>query len=433
MILALDKAKVLKQAKHAANWWLFISIVGFLLSFLLPYLRLLPTWMIGLVRSASEAAIVGGLADWFAVTALFRPVNVFGFVPIFPSHTAIIPKSKDSIASILGEFIPEHFLKTEDLISIVRRHNPAQMVADWFLQKSNSENFGRHGANLLSKVIQELHEESVQGLISKTLRDAVKSVDLSRKGGEILEVLVSDGKHNELLDQAIASLKEMLGDPGARANIAAKIANFIRDEYPVGQILVPTEAVGTFVAGKIAGWIDSYLGDVFKQPDHELREAFNDKVKTLIVHLKGSREFAEKGEEIKQYILSDEKFTSFVRSLWASIRDSVERDLRNDHSEIYQKLVATGDWIGTTLRVDNELRSSLNRQAESLVEEFGPALGKFVSEHIEGTVNGWDANDMSALIEGNIGAKLQKIRINGTMMGGILGGVLFGIACILSR
>lgn len=377
--------------------------------------------------------MVGGLADWFAVAALFRPVNFLGLIPIFPSHTAVIPRSKDRIAMSLGDFVREQFLKTETLVAIVKRNSPAKFVSNWFLEKPNSERFGRHSAKLLTWAINGLDEESVQALISETIREAFKDVALSRKTGEILEGMFSDGKHHELLDEAIAKFTEMLRDPGARASIASKIAEGIREEYPKGQILVPTEAVGRFATGKIAEWIENYLKSVSEQPGHAMREAFDRKANELIVHLKGDSKFAKKGDEIKEYILNDEKFKAYVRSLWDSLRYLVEKDLRNENSEIHKRIVAAGGWIGETLQKDKELRLSFDRQVESLVEQFGPVFGKFVSDHIEGTVNRWDAKSMSLLIEENIGPDLQKIRINGTIVGGLLGGLLYAIAYIASH
>ena len=420
----VGNAQKLRRAKRTPFTLLLIAVSIFLLS-LLP--MGLSEWVIRPARYISEAAMVGGLADWFAVTALFRPINI----PVFSSHTGVIPRNKSRIASSIGEFVQVNFLKNEALVDIVKRNDPAKLVADWFLQPANSERFGKHSANLLYRAINELHEESVQALMSKTLRDAFKNVDLSRKTGEILELMMSGGKHHELLDQAIASLTESLRDPRARANIATAIAKSIRDEYPNGQILVPTEAVGSFAANKIAGWVESYLKNVSEQPNHEIRDAFNNKIKMLIVHLKGNSEFAAKGEEIKAYILRDEKFVSTMRSLWDELRGSVEKDLRNANSEIYKKLVATGNWIGTTLEADRDLRSSFNRQAETLVEEFGPALGAFVSGHIERTVNAWDANEMSSLIEESIGSDLQRIRTSGTCIGGALGFILFVIVDVV--
>ncbi|MFM9927721.1 DUF445 domain-containing protein [Variovorax sp. H27-G14] len=420
----------MERAKRRAAWFLVGAAGFFGLSLIW---KAPPAWTMKLLQSMSEAAMVGGLADWFAVAALFRPVNLLGLIPIFPSHTAVIPRSKDRIASSLGDFVRDHFLKTETLVAIVKRNDPAQFVAKWFLEKRNAERFGRHGAKLVAWALNGLHEESVQALISRTIREAFKSVDLSRTSGEVLEAMLSQGRHHELLDEAIAKLTEAFQDPATRATLAAKIAEGIRDEYPKGQLVLPTEAVGRFAAGKIAEWIESYLDNVSKQPSHALREAFDKKANSLIVHLKGDSKFTKKGDEIKDYILNDEKFTGYIASLWTSLRDMVERDLRNEDSEIHQKLVAAGDWIGSTLEKDEELRSSLNRQVESLVDQFGPALGKFVSDHIEGTVKGWNAKAMSTLIEENIGTDLQKIRINGTIIGGLLGGLLFAIAYLSSN
>lgn len=426
----VSKAEALERAKRRATWFLAGATALFGLSLVL---KGPPIWMIDLLRSMSEAAMVGGLADWFAVVALFRPVNLLGLIPIFPSETAVIPRSKDTIASSLGDFVRDHFLKTETLVAMVKRRDPARFVASWFLEKQNAERFGRHGVRLLSWALNGLHDEKVQALISKTIHEAVKSVDLSRTAGEILEAMLAQGRHHELLDEAIARLTETLRDPATRATIAAKLAEAIREEYPKGQLVLPTETIGRSVAGGVAGWIENYLINVSRQPGHYMRVAFDRKANELVVHLKGDSKFARKGDEIKEYILGDEKFIGYVQSLWTSMRDMIQKDLRSADSEIHRKLVNAGDWIGTTFERDEELRSSLNRQVEALVEQFGPSLGVFVSNHIEGTIKGWDAKAMSVLIEENIGTDLQKIRINGTLIGGLLGGALFAVTYVSSH
>jgi uncharacterized membrane-anchored protein YjiN (DUF445 family) len=430
MEVASDKAEALERAKRRAAWCLVSAMALFIVSLSWKWP---PAWTMGLLRSISEAAMVGGLADWFAVSALFRPVNLLGLIPIFPSHTGVIPRNKNRIATSLGDFVRDHFLKTETLVAIVKRNDPAQFVANWFLEKRNADRFGRQGAKLVAWALNGLHEESVQALISNTIRGALKDVDLSRTSGEVLEAMLSQGRHHELLDEAIVKLTEFFHDPATRATLAAKIAEGIRQEYPKGQLLLPTEAVGRLASGKIAEWIENYLDNVSKQPRHALRDAFDKKATSLIVHLKGDRMFAKKGDEIKDYILNDEKFTGYIASLWTSLRDMVERDLRNEDSELHRKLVGAGDWIGSTLEKDEELRSSLNHQVESLVAQFGPALGKFVSDHIESTVKSWNGTAMSTLIEANIGTDLQKIRINGTIIGGLLGGFFFALAYLSSN
>lgn len=430
MEAVLDKAEALDRAKRHAAWFLVGAAALFGLSLVL---KGPPVWVIELLRSMSEAAMVGGLADWFAVAALFRPVNLLGLIPIFPSHTGVIPRSKDRIASSLGDFVRDHFLKTETLVAMVKHRDPAQFVANWFLEKRNTERVGRHGAQLLSWALNGLHEEKVQALIAKTIRDAFKDLDLSRTAGEVLEAILRQGRHHELLNEAIATLLETLRDPGTRASIADELSKAIRSDYPKSQYLLPTEAIGRSVTDGGVSWIARYLENVSQQTDHEMRAAFDRKAKELVVHLKGDSEFASKGDEIKEYIIGDEKFTGYIRALWTSLREMIEQDLRHTDSEIYMKLVGAGDWIGTMLEKDEELRASLNRQVESLVEQFGPALGTFISNHIEGTIKGWDARAMSVLIEENIGTDLQKIRINGTLIGGLLGGVLFAIAYLASN
>ncbi|RYH28362.1 MAG: DUF445 domain-containing protein, partial [Alcaligenaceae bacterium] len=349
------------------------------------------------------------------------------------THTAVIPREKNRIASELGEFVRNNFLETNKLIDLVRRTDPAKIVSDWFLDERNSKRFGQQGANLVAWAVAGLNEASIQAVISRTIQQALRNANLSTTLGELLEAMLSQGRHHELLDEVIEKLTGILRDAGARAGMAAKIAETFRKEYPKGQILVPTEALGRVAAEKISVWVERYLQEVSEQPHHALRDAFDKKAFALVVHLRGDRVFARKVDEIKERILTDEKFTGYIGSLWHSLREMLERDLRSSDSEIHKKLVAAGSWIGATLDADEALRSSLNRQVEALVQQFGSSLGEMVSDHIEETVKSWDAVAMSTLIEENIGARLQRIRINGTVIGAVLGAILFTIAHFGSR
>jgi len=428
-LISLSKADVLSRAKRQATAYLVVAAIVFLITL---FLKLPQPWgiVIELVKAMAEAAMIGGMADWFAVSALFRPVNLLGFIPVFPSHTNVIPHSKEKIASSLAGFVQDHFLAPETLVQLVKGHDPVQWLAKWFLDEENAKQFGRHSVKVIRWALNGLHDDKMQELIGQMVQRAVNSIDLSRSTGEILDALLQDGQHHELLDEIITRLMLVLRDPETRNQVAERIASTIRAENPVVQKILPTEAMGRAIVGGAANWIDSYLADVAHKSDHDLRKLFDAKAKYLIERLKNDPELTEKGERIKDYILKNENFTAYMRNIWTHLRDLLEDDLSNSNSEIHRRLVNAGSWVGKTLEGDKELRNSLNRQFEDLVQQFGPGLGSFVAQHIEGTIQSWDSQDMSTLLEENIGTDLQKIRINGTLIGGLLGGGLFIITTL---
>ncbi|NIG74740.1 DUF445 domain-containing protein [Klebsiella sp. Ap-873] len=412
----MEKLTELKRAKRLALSLLLIAAATFVVTLFLP-----PSFWVSGLKAISEAAMVGALADWFAVVALFRRVPI----PFIAQHTAIIPRNKDRIGENLGKFVQEKFLDTQSLVDLIRRHEPAQMMGTWFRQPENAQQVGRHMLKVMEAWLSLTDDMRIQGLIRRAVHKAIDKVDLSYFSALLLESLTKNNRHQALLDSVIAQLLALLEKPASREFIARQIVRWLETEHPVKARVLPTEWLGEQSAELVSDAVNSLLDDVSQDKTHQLRRAFDRAVQRLIDSLKNDPEMAAKAETIKSYLKEDEKFNLYLGELWNDLRGWLKTDIASDDSRVQKRIAEAGQWLGETLTADAPLRASLNEHLEQAARHIAPDFSAFLTRHISDTVKSWDAKDMSRQIELNIGKDLQFIRINGTLVGGSVGLVLY--------
>jgi uncharacterized membrane-anchored protein YjiN (DUF445 family) len=379
---------------------------------------------VDLLKAFSEAAMVGALADWFAVVALFKRVPI----PFVSRHTEIIPKNKENIADNLALFVRDKFLDTESIVGLIRRHDPAQKLAGWLLEPDNSKYLGDYLIKLAAGVLDFIEDAPVQRFISKAVHTLIGSVDLSQSAGAILESMTRNGRHQELLNEGLDQLAKLLHDEQTQAYIAQGIVDWLKEEYSMFEKVLPKEAIGRKGADIAVRLAAGILEKVSGDPDHQLRRNFDQFTDDFVERLKSDPGFQQKGEEIKRYLLSDDTLNAYLKSLWDDLKAWLKQDLHSEQSVLHQRVVATGIWVGRTLADDERLRQSLNDHLESAARSAAPEFAEFLTRHISDTVKNWDSQDMSKQIELNIGKDLQFIRINGTIVGGLVGVGLYLLA-----
>lgn len=412
----MTKEAELRRAKMLALAFLAGAASLFVLTLFLPQ-----NWWTGLLRAFSEAAMVGALADWFAVVALFKRVPI----PIVARHTEIIPKNKERIADNLALFVHEKFLDTESIIRLIQRHDPVQKVADWLVKPANTELLGQHLVRVGVWMLDFIEDSAVQGFIRRAVRTMVNSVDLSKSAGTILESLTRDGRHQELLDEGITQLAQLLDNADTQATISQGIVDWLKEDYAFIESMLPSELIGRKGAGLAVRLAAGILNKVAADPQHPLRQRFDVFTAEFIERLKQDPAFAARADEIKAYLLGDETLNGYLATLWDELKGWVKKDLHSEESSLRRRLVATGAWVGKVLAEDPQLRASLAENLESAVRGIAPEFAGFLTRHIADTVRQWDDREMSEQIELNIGKDLQYIRINGTMVGGLIGVTLY--------
>ncbi|GME37996.1 MULTISPECIES: DUF445 domain-containing protein [unclassified Pantoea] len=412
----MDKHYELKRMKRLALLLLLLAVATFVVTLFLP-----PGFWVSGVKAIAEAAMVGALADWFAVVALFRRVPV----PFISRHTAIIPRNKDRIGENLGRFVQEKFLDTDSLLNLIRRHDPSNLLSQWLNAPGNADRVGRHLLQVMRGFLDLTDDARIQTFMRRAVHRAIDKVDLSQTSAMVLESLTKNNRHQALLDAAIEQLLKLLHKPSTREFIAMQLVRWLKREHPIKAKMLPTEWLGEHSAELVANAVDSLLDDVALDQGHELRLGFNRAVDKLIAKLQTDPEMAERAEEIKGWLKEDASFNRYIGELWNDMRNWLKADLSSDDSRVQEKVRSAALWLGETLAADPALRDSMNQHLEQAARSVAPEFASFLTRHISDTVKSWDARDMSQQIELNIGKDLQFIRINGTLVGGTIGLILY--------
>jgi uncharacterized membrane-anchored protein YjiN (DUF445 family) len=406
----------LARAKRRALLLLVLMAATLVVSFWLP-----PGLFASGLRMTCEAAIVGGLADWFAVEALFRPLPV----PLIGRDTDVIARRKDEIGENLARFVQDKFLDADSLAALIRRQDLAADLGTWLAQEGNTRRLGGFLVKCMAGSLQLVEADRVQHLLKQATRAVMADVDLSRSAGEVLDTLTAGGRHQELLDQVIAKMLHLLDKQGTREAIAGKIVLWLKTEHYRKQLVLPTEWLGDKGSQLIAEQLGRFLDEVRDDPAHGLRTAFDAQAADLIARLKGDPVMQQKAEQIKRYLLNDEDLGRYASELWRTVSEWLHKDLEDSDSQIHRNLMAAALWLGREISGDAELRRTLNAQLEAAARSAAPEFSAYLTTHIRDTVKNWDAREMSEQVELSIGTQLQKIRINGTLVGGVIGLLLF--------
>ena len=299
------------------------------------------------------------------------------------------------------------------------------LIGKWFSQPENSQRVGGYLIQGMSGFLELTDDARIQGLLRRAVHKAIDKVDLTGTSALMLESMTKNDRHQQLLDSLISQLIALLQRDKTRAFIARQIVHWLETEHPLKAKILPTEWLGEHSAELVSDAVNSLLDDISEDRAHQIRMAFDRATLKLIDNLKTDPEMAEKANNIKQYLKNDEAFNRYLGELWGDLRQWLKTDMQSEDSRIQRRIAEAGQWFGETLVADNALRRSLNEHMEQAATRVAPDFAAFLTRHISDTVKSWDARDMSRQIELNIGKDLQFIRINGTLVGGSIGLILW--------
>ncbi|MGC8503948.1 MAG: DUF445 domain-containing protein [Acidithiobacillus sp.] len=372
------------------------------------------------VGAFAEAAIVGALADWFAVVALFRhPLGL----PI--PHTAIIPRNKARIADKLAAFVRDQFLETEAIVGLVRRLDPARTVAAWLQKKENAELLGRHLLVVVQEALHFVDDIRVRDALRETLRRQLGQIDVAQMAGEILDALTREHRHQELLEDGIQRLSRWLDQGETQQAIAETLREVLKRAYPtlfawMGAVVDPAVLCHN-LAENLVSASNKLLQEIAADPEHPRRQAFTAWVDDFIQRLKYDPRFRERAERWKGEILDHPALRDYVNGLWTDLQGWLAADLEHPDSRIHQRLVAGAGGLGAFLAEHEPLRAAINEHLEQGVRRLAEPLREGVARHIADTIHAWRDEDLVRQMEWSVGTDLQYIRINGTLVGGLIG------------
>lgn len=372
-------------------------------------------WL-GYLRATAEAAMVGGLADWFAVTALFRhPLGL----PI--PHTAIIKERKDRIGRSLGGFVQNNFLSREVVAARISGMHPGERIARWIADPENARRIAHHVAAGLVGAAHVLRDDEVEELIRRGIVRRLRTVRVAPLLGKLLSVLTADGRHQELLDSGLRL--------AARAVTENEevIRNRIREESPWW---LP-EAVDDKIHEKIVGAIERTLNQVAIDPDHPLRARFDDALEEFTTRLQTSPAAIARAEAIKEDLLTHPAVREFASSLWSEAKEGLANYAARSEATGPGAIERGLSTLGRTILNDPALLEKVDGWVLDAVLYAVEQYRGEVADLIAHTVDQWDADAASERIELQIGRDLQFIRINGTLVGGLVGLILYTLSQLL--
>ena len=371
---------------------------------------------VGYVRAFCEAAMVGGIADWFAVTALFRPP--LG-IPI--PHTAIVPARKDRIGTALGNFVQRNFLTREVVASKLAAMRLGERAANWLSQPENSRRLSRMVARGLSGAANVMRDEDVQQVVDRGIVSRLRTVKVAPLLARVFELLTAGGRHQQLLDDALRLAAKFLDENDA------VIREGIKKESPWW---VPG-AVENRLGDKIVTGVEKTLIAVAADPSHPLRHRYDEAVDRFVLSLRENPDVIAKAEQIKLELLGHPAVNEFSRSVWGDVKtrlanyaDRLADDVEAEPDQVERWLSSLGEKV----LADPALAEKVNGWIVELVAYSVEQARDEVAKLIASTVEAWDANATSRKIELQIGRDLQFIRINGTIVGGMVGVLLYMVS-----
>jgi len=379
------------------------------------------------VAAFAEAAMVGALADWFAVVALFRhPLGV----PI--PHTAIIRNKKDVIAENLAGFIRDKFLAGDTLIARLREYNPAMHLAGYLASLDNAVVLAKGATRVLADSLDFIHDERVQSLVRGALGNRIENFDLSTAAGGMLDALRKDNRHQVVLDDLLRRSAAWLATDEAQTRLANAIDTMCKKEYPILAAFIPNrDQFAKGVGEKVAHRINAFIQEVNADPCHEVRYRFDTAVTEFIARLKSDPALRARIETIKGEAVHNQALADYARSLGNDLKGWLDDDLHHPQSKVQEKIAAAVAGLGAALSGNRGLQESLNAYLETLILHYGDTLRTAVAGHISGTMQQWESDDYTSEIELSIGSDLQFIRMNGTLVGGVIGLLLHAVALLL--
>lgn len=363
---------------------------------------------IGFVRAFAEAAMVGGLADWFAVTALFRhPLGL----PI--PHTAIIPRNKNRIGDTLAAFLRDNFLTPAVVARRMGRVDVAAAAGRLLAAPSGTDDRLRRGASrLLADGLEALDDQRLGGMIKAALVQRIGQVQLAPLAGQLLSAAMREGRHRPVIDALIRWAARTL-----EAN-APLIHQIVHERS--GTIMRWTGLDET-LAGKIIQGLENLLQEAADDPEHRLRAKVEEGLMTLAFDLQHDPKMQARVDRMRDEMIANPAMQRWLDGLWQAAREGLLRAARDPEAVLAGRLGEFTRQIGETMRDDPALRRLVNRFARRVAVGTAARYGGSIVTLVSETVRSWDARTVTDRLESAVGRDLQYIRINGTLVGGLVG------------
>lgn len=408
------KAVALRKMKRLATGLLVIMAVIFAVAFALQHRY---PWL-EYVRAAAEGGMVGALADWFAVTALFKhPMGLK--IP----HTAIIPRKKDQIGESLGQFVQENFLSRDVVGTKLEQFDVSRTVGGWLAKEDSATRVAQEASTVIGAMLEVLDDRDVLALLESLAKKHMLAPEWSSTLGRIMERVVADGHHKPAVDLLAERAGQWVADN--REMVVSLVAERSPSWVPA--------MVDTLLGEKLHRELQKYVQSVRSDPHHSMRSSIDRWLEKFAADMQSDAEMIAKVEAMKHSLLGDAQLRELAATSWSSIKAALVDAMENPGSELRRSMIAAIRDFGARLRDDARLAAKVNGWVANAVVYVVENYSGQITSLITDTVARWDGRETSEKIELQVGRDLQFIRINGTVVGSLAGLAIFTLANALLR
>lgn len=370
----------------------------------------------GYVRAGLEAAMVGGLADWFAVVAIFRhPLRL----PI--PHTAVIVQRKDAFGETLGQFVQQNFLNAETVGERVRAIGVADRASAWVAEEEHARKVAGYAAELAVRLADVVKDDDLLHMAETEVRARIARLDVAPLAGRLLEIVTEEGRHRELVDSVLRGLDVFL----------AENESLLRERFTAESPWWVPEVIDDRIFTRLLVGVRAIIqGDTVGGSD-ELRKRIDVVVERIIDRLEHDDVWRARAELLKDELLDHPAMRTFIESLWVDLKDTLREQAADDGSALRARLTDIAVSAAERFRQDDALMTRADEVFERGVNAVVDTFGDEITRIISSTISQWDGEETAGRLELLLGRDLQFIRINGTIVGGLAGLAIHGVSDLL--
>ncbi|MCF3109139.1 DUF445 domain-containing protein [Niabella sp. CC-SYL272] len=410
---AIKAAQLKKHKALATGLFLLMALVFLGCVYLLKSRT--DIW-IGYVKAFAEAAMVGALADWFAVTALFHhPMGL----PI--PHTNLIENSKKRIGDNLGNFVVSNFLNAKTLRPYIERLELSSVAAAWLVKAQHVQLLVTEASRLLKRMIETSDAQLITGFIARKAGELLDGVRLNEVVANGLGLIVERGDHERVLNFVLGKVR----------NYVIENEALVKQRVKEGSHFLIPGFVNNYIATKLTAGIANYLQEIEKDPQHKIRKDFNKQLLVFAETLKTSPEWQRDLESLKNDLLTPQKLEQYAGDIWKRLQAHALQDLSSEDSALRRYFKKSVEELAANLQQDAEMRTKIDRWIRYNAYHYILRNTKQAGALISNTVGNWEGKELSNKLELEVGKDLQFIRINGTLVGGIVGLLIYTISRLL--
>ena len=405
------KRKQLRKYKAFATGLFVLMTVIFIITTILQ--KNDDSHWIGYIRAFSEAAMVGALADWFAVTALFNyPLGLK--IP----HTNLIENSKERIGDNLGNFVVSNFLSPENIRPYIQKLKVSHFVGDWLSKERNQDKLVNEVSNIVLDILNKLDDSAVVNFIGKKAKEMSDDLKINQIVGNGIEYVLNKNDHQRLITNLSKQIKEYVLNNQEMVNERVK-----KESY----FLVP-KFVDDAIAEKITSGLSKYFDEVENDENHSLRNEITKKLYSFSQEVQTEQKWEDEFRGIKNDFLKEEKLHQYSKDIWNSIKKSLSKELEEEQSALKNYLKKNLSELSQNLQTDEKFQHKIDHWVRVTAYKYILKNTHQFGDLISSTVGNWQGKELSEKLELEVGKDLQFIRVNGTLVGGLVGLIIYTVA-----